>query len=112
MLMSFLDIKRWPGVFVFLLAGGAAACFAFVTVNLFGHAMASRDFIRKFGWLAIENGALWQVAELILWGSVALACWVTFKICETDLGRRYHRWTGNLPAARRADDHRTEKMSR
>ncbi|MCH2078560.1 MAG: hypothetical protein MK180_17085 [Rhodobacteraceae bacterium] len=110
--MALFDIKRWAGILVFFLAGGAAACFAFVTVNLFDHAMASRDFIRKFGWLAVENGALWQVAELIVWGSVALACWVTFKICETELGLRYHRWTGTLPKAKRAEENRPDQVTR
>lgn len=110
--MTVFDIKRWPGIFVFLLAGGAAAVFAFVTVNLFGHAMASRDFIRKFGWLAIENGALWQVAELTLWGAVALGCWVTFKICESEMGRRYHRWTSKMSNEKAADETRRDKALR
>lgn len=90
--MALLRITRWPTLFVFVLAGGAAALFAFVTVNLFGQAMANRDFIREFGWVAIENGALWQIAELTLWGAMALICWIVFKVCEQEISARYIGW--------------------
>ncbi|WP_300531546.1 hypothetical protein [uncultured Mameliella sp.] len=91
-MLRLFNLTRWPTPSVFLLAGGTAATFAFVTVNLFSQAMASLAFLRKFGWTAIQHGALWQVGELILWGSLALACWLVFKICERVLEDRYFDW--------------------
>lgn len=90
---KYLDLKRWPTILVFLLAGGVATGFAFVTVNLFTYAMANVGFIKKHGIDAIRHGALWQVAELTMWGALALFYWVTFKICEHVLVARYFSWT-------------------
>lgn len=95
--MCVLNLKRWPTFAVFLFAGALSATFAFVTVNLFSHAMASAGFLRKFGWVAVQHGALWQVGELVLWGALALSCWIGFKVCEHILVDRYLRW-----AAKRA----------
>lgn len=91
--MGLFDITRWPATLVFLLAGAAAVAFAFVTVNLFTEAMASLRFVRKFGWTAIQHGALWQAGELVFWGAVALALWLVFKLCESELTDRYRGWT-------------------
>lgn len=66
--------------------------FAFVTVNLFSQAAANLGFFRKFGWEAVRHGALWQLGELLLWGAVALLCWLVFKICEQVLEDRYLDW--------------------
>jgi len=90
--MSLLQITRWPTPLVFLLAGVCGAGFAFLTVNLFTQAMASRAFIKEYGWVAIEHGALWQVAELTFWGCCSLASWLVFKICEQNLEDRYFHW--------------------
>ncbi|MEM1301856.1 MAG: hypothetical protein AAGH17_04665 [Pseudomonadota bacterium] len=87
--MSLFNITRWPTALVFLLAGVVAALFAFGTVNLFAQAMASIGFLQKYGWQAVQHGALWQVGELILFGAVALACWICFKVCEHNLQARY-----------------------
>ena len=54
--------------------------------------MANVGFLRKFGLEAVRHGALVQALELVLWGGVALACWVTFKICEHVLVDRYLSW--------------------
>lgn len=90
--MPFWNITRWPGALVFVLGGLAAVVFAFVSVNLVSHGMANRDFIREHGWLAIQNGALLQIVELTLYGSIALLCWLIFKICEQELSARYFAW--------------------
>ncbi len=90
--MRLFNLTRWPTLAVFFLAGCAAACFAFVTVNLFSQAMAGLAFIRKFGWEAIRHGALWQIAELAFWGALSLSCWLVFKICEHILEDRYIAW--------------------
>ena len=90
--MIVLDISRWPGILVFLLAGLTAVLFALVTVNLFTEAMASLRFLRQFGWTAIEHGALRQAAELLINGALALFLWLVFKCCEAELTDRYRRW--------------------
>ena len=99
--MAVFDITRWPWWLVFVLAGAAGAVFAFVTVNLFTLAMASLAFIQEFKWVAIRHGALWQVAELFLWGSFALACWLVFKFSEHELEGRYRAWSRRRRARRR-----------
>lgn len=108
--MAFLNIKRWPALLVFLLAGTTAAVFAFVTASLFTEAMASLRLLREFGGLAIQHGALVQVAQLLLWGCLSLACWLVFKICEHDLEDRYFAWAGRRQKDRSAQsDHRSPK---
>ena len=87
-----INVAQWPAIVVFLAAGALAVIFAFVTVNLFTVTKANIDFIKRHGALAISEGALVQLAGLILWGLVALATWVGFKICETELIARYRRW--------------------
>ena len=91
-LIGLINLTCWPAVLVFLLAGCAAVCFAFVSVNLFTQAMANWRFLREFGWTAVEFGALWQVGQLLVWGSAALSCWLVFKICEQELEDRYLTW--------------------
>jgi len=91
--MTLLNVTRWPSVLVFLVAGASAACFAFVTVNLFSQAMASLTFLREFGTEAIRHGALVQVLELSFWGGLSLTCWLGFKICEGELLDRYRIWS-------------------
>lgn len=91
---SLLKINRWPSLVVFLVAGGVATIFAFVTVNLFSQTMASLEFLGKFGAEAIKHGVLLQLCELVLWGVLSLSCWVLFKICEHELVERYRLWAG------------------
>ncbi len=97
----FLNITRWPSALIFLLAGVAAATFAFVTVNLFTEAMASLAFLREFRVEAIRHGALWQVLELVVWGALSLTCWLVFKVCEQVLEDRYLDWAGRQPNRRK-----------
>ncbi len=87
-----LNITRWPALLVFCLAGLAAACFAFVSVNLFTQAMGSIRFLREHGLVAIRHGALLQIAQLVLLGGLTLGAWLVFKVCEHDLEDRYLVW--------------------
>lgn len=88
-----LRLTTWPSTALFAIAGLAAAIFAFVTVNLFAQAMASTAFLGEHGWVAVKFGALWQVAELIVWGALALGSWLVFKIAENELVSRYMAWS-------------------
>ncbi len=85
-------ISGYPGVLVFVLAGVAAAIFAYSTYNLLTVSMANLNFLREHGWLAVTSGGLVQLLGILAHGAVALACWLLFKACEADLIDRYRRW--------------------
>lgn len=70
-------------------------------MNLFAEAVANLRFLGRFGYEAVRVGALWQVVTLTLWSLLALAGFMGFKICETELMQRYRAWT--RPPNRRAD---------
>ena len=90
--MNMINLERWPSAGLFFLAGGAGATLAFLTINLLSRATASLAFLTEYGWLAIQHGALWQVGELLIWGSLVLASWLLFKVCENILTARYLAW--------------------
>ncbi len=85
-------ISGYPGILVFLLAGLAAAIFAYSTFNLLSISMANLSFLREHGWVAITSGGLVQLLGILANGAVALACWLVFKACENELIERYRRW--------------------
>ncbi len=93
--MQKLNVTRWPVALVFLGAGLTAVVSAFCTVNLYSETVANFDFINQYGEDAIMLGALWQTAGLVVWGGLALACFIGFKICESELVRRYRIWAGS-----------------
>lgn len=93
MLFRILDLTRWPAILVFIAAGFCAAALAFVSFNLFHVAMANAAFLARYGWLAVMEGALWQLATLVLTGAFALLCYFGFKLCENELVQRYRVWT-------------------
>lgn len=90
--MQILNITRWPLLLVFLGAGATATLLAFSSINLFALALANFGFLRDAGWDAIRHGALRQTGGLAVNGAVALACWLGFKVFETELILRYRRW--------------------
>ena len=99
--MVVLDLTRWPVWLVLTLAGLSAVAFAFVTVNLFSHAMANLSFIAEYGWLALSHGAALQLLELIVWGAIALIVFLTFRATEIELLYRYFRWTDRISGENR-----------
>ena len=48
-------------------------------------------FIAKFGWLALQEGALLQLLEISFSGLLSLAFYLGFKACEVEL---MIRWRG------------------
>ena len=90
--MQIVNITRWPLALVFLGAGMTATVLAFASINLFVHAIANLRFLRSGGWDAVRLGALWQTAELALYGTVVLINWLGFKIFESEITVRYRRW--------------------
>lgn len=96
--MRALNLTRWPWLAVLALAGGSAVGLAFLSVNLFARAMANVDFIQRHGWVAVEEGALIQMAGLLGWGLAALFAYLVFKACEVELVFRYFQWARDLDA--------------
>ena len=90
--MALFNLTRWPSILVLVLAGVMAVVFAFVTANLVSQAMANWEFLREYGFTAIEHGALYQVVELFALGAISMLCWMVFKTCEHVLVDRYLDW--------------------
>jgi hypothetical protein len=85
-------LNRYPAAVVLLLAGMLTVVLAYATLNLFQVSMANIRFLREFGWIAIEEGGLLQLAQLIFCAIVAMLSYIGFKICEIELVHRYHDW--------------------
>ncbi|MCE5974836.1 hypothetical protein LZA78_15210 [Sinirhodobacter sp. WL0062] len=90
--MQILNITRWPVALLFAGAGGAATLLSFASFNLFTMAMANFDLIGRAGLIAVQDGALLQLAEIVLFGAVSLGGWMIFKIFESELIHRYRAW--------------------
>ncbi len=87
-----LKLKRYPATIILLLAGLLTIIFAYATMNLFQTSMANIRFLREFGWTAVMEGGLMQFAQISANAGVSLLTYVGFKLCETELVRRYHNW--------------------
>ena len=61
--------------------------FGSCTIDLIRLFQANAAFIAKFGWMAIMDGGLLQLAELLLTGAVAMVAYIVFKACEARLAR-------------------------
>ncbi len=85
-------ISGYPFVFVFALTGLAAAIFAYFTYNLLHLSMANLQFLREHGWVAVMSGGLVQLLGIVFNSAIALAAFLLFKICESELVIRYRRW--------------------
>ncbi len=55
---------------------------------------ANLRFLRQFGWVAVMESGLIQLAEIIACAIAALLCDIGFKLCEAELVQRYRRWQG------------------
>ena len=88
----FFQVSRYPAVLVFVLAGFSAVIVAYASFNLLTISMANLHFIQAHGWLALRSGALIQLLGIAFYGVIALASFLIFKICESELVLRYRRW--------------------
>ena len=66
-----------------------AVTFAWNTIDLAQIAMANVRFIRTYGAMALADGGLLQLLEIVVRGIVSLAAYLGFKACEVEL---VHRW--------------------
>lgn len=87
-----LKLRKYPAVVVLLIAGGLTVIFAYATLNLFQMSMANFRFLKEFGWTAVMEGGLLQMVQIVASAIVAMLSYMAFKICETELVQRYHKW--------------------
>ncbi len=85
-------LARYHVIMVLVLAGILTIIFAYATLNLFQMSMANFRFLREFGWTAVMEGGLIQLAQIIACAIAALLSYVGFKICESELVHRYREW--------------------
>jgi hypothetical protein len=74
---------HWATTFV--LMGAFSALGAAASVNLFMMLGANFRFLTEHGAMAVMEGALVQLGELLLNGYFALAMYIGFKACERTL---------------------------
>jgi hypothetical protein len=82
-------VKRWFQRVVlgrlwltFLVMGLAFFAFGVGSLNLFYLLQANTALLLEHGWLAVMEGGLRQLAELLATGYVSLAAYTVFKACE------------------------------
>lgn len=75
----------------FVVLGLSFFVFGACTVNLGLQLMSNAVFLGKYGWLAVMDGALAQLAELLITGYIGLCAYVVFKTCE----HRMAEWLGH-----------------
>ncbi|GHD66528.1 hypothetical protein [Jeongeupia chitinilytica] len=74
-------LKRHPLATLALMAVSFIG-FGAVSVNLVMLLSANLNLLWQHGWLAVMNGAIEQLAELLLHGVLALLLYLVFKLCE------------------------------
>jgi hypothetical protein len=62
---------------------------AWNTIDLAQLAMANVRFITTYGAMALAEGGLLQLVEIVIRGAISLAAYLGFKTCEVEL---VHRW--------------------
>ena len=77
----------------FLVMGLAFFGFGIGTFNLFYLFQANAELLLQHGWLALMEGGLLQLVELLLTGYLSMASYAVFKACEN----RLTRWLTDKP---------------
>lgn len=85
-------LKRRATTFVVM--GVAFVLFGVGTLNLFMLLKSNFDLLTDYGWQALMDGGLAQLAELVVTGYLSLAAYVVFKACEHAL---VHHLTDDEP---------------
>lgn len=73
----------------FLLMGVFAGLSAIASYNLFTLFMANFGFISQYGIMALREGGLLQLAELIFFGYLSIGFYILFKGCLYGVLGRY-----------------------
>lgn len=66
----------------FVLGGAAFIAFGALSYNLAMVLIANLALIAEHGVMALRDGALVQLVELLVSGYGAFACYLVFKLCE------------------------------
>ena len=80
-----------PAWLTFVLMGVFLGAFGLCSANLLSLFMANFELLSAYGAMAIVDGGLRQLVELIFWGYFSLAFYVLFKGCLDGLLRRFQR---------------------
>jgi hypothetical protein len=75
----FLSTYWW---LTFILMGVSFVMFGLASLNLLQLLSANFDFLARHGFVAVREGALLQLLELVTSGYGAAACYLVFKLCE------------------------------
>ena len=78
----------WRGWATFLLMGVSLVLFGITSFNLFFLFRANINLFLDYGTMVIAEGALLQLAELIVYGYLSMAFYLVFKACEHVLVER------------------------
>jgi hypothetical protein len=84
-----------PAWLTFLAMGVATGGVALCTSNLFMIFRANIGLLATYGAMAVFDGGLRQLLELIFWGYLGVACYLVFKGCMDGL-------LGRVPPRERA----------
>ena len=82
-------LNRWFQVVVlrrvwltFIVMGLAFFSFGVGSLNLFYLLQANGTLLLEYGWVAVMEGGLRQLAELLVTGYASMAAYTVFKACE------------------------------
>ena len=75
-----LMVRHWVGTYA--LMGIAFVLFGLLSLNLVQLFAANIRFLTEYGWMAVMDGGLWQLLELVASAYGATAFYVSFKSCE------------------------------
>ena len=82
MIRRFLDrMFNGPAWRTFLLMGVFGGLFAVTSYNLLMLFSANFHFIATYGWMAVVDGGVLQLLELIVFGYLSMAFYILFKGC-------------------------------
>ncbi|HSV71600.1 MAG TPA: hypothetical protein VLI72_15935 [Methylibium sp.] len=76
-------LRRWW--LALLLMGFSFVAFGIASLNLLDILQANLRFLSEYGLDAVREGALVQLVELVVYGYVAAAFYLIFKVCEKAL---------------------------
>jgi hypothetical protein len=74
-----------PAWLTFLAMGAATGGVALCTYDLFSIFRANFTLLTTYGAMAVFDGGLLQLVEIILWGYLGVACYLVFKGCMDGL---------------------------
>lgn len=85
MLRLFRPVLTFHWLTTLALMGLFALGFGLVSLNLIAMLSANFSLIFSHGVMALLDGALQQLVELVFFGYLAIVCYVLFKSCERSL---------------------------